>query len=351
MGYLVLENGKVFEGRLIGSKANIIGEVVFNTGMTGYEEIISDPSYRGQMVTLTYPLIGNYGINYEDMESARPQVTGLIVREMCELPSNWRSQSTLDAYLAAHNISGIQGIDTRDLTKTIREFGTMRGIICQQLPTEEELLLMKQYEIRNPIKEVSTKEKYRIEGSGKRVAVIDLGLKRSILKCLAKRDLDLTIFPEFVTVEEILSENFDGLVLTNGPGDPKDNAEIIKNLQKMLGKIPIFGICMGHQLLALAHGANTIKLKYGHRGSNHPVKDLLSGKMYISCQNHSYAVEESSLPEHSIISFINWNDKTVEGVIYNDCCFGVQFHPEAGAGPNDAGFLFDEFIGLMEKGV
>ncbi len=351
MGYLVLENGKTFEGRLIGSKQSIIGEVVFNTGMTGYEETITDPSYCGQIVALTYPLIGNYGINYEDMESAKPQISALIVRELCELPSNWRSQSTLDNYLAEHNISGIQGIDTRDLTKTIREFGTMRGIISPTMPTEEQMAEMRRYVILNPIQEVSTKEKYRIEGSSKRVAVIDFGLKRSILNCLSKRDLDLTIFPQAVTAEEILAENFDGVVLTNGPGDPKDNTEIIKNLKKLLGKVPMFGICMGHQLLALAHGADTFKLKYGHRGSNHPVKDLLTGKMYISCQNHSYAVEESSLPAHSIISFINWNDHTIEGVIYNDCSFGVQFHPEAGAGPNDAGFLFEEFVALMERGI
>ncbi|MDD4315963.1 MAG: carbamoyl phosphate synthase small subunit [Clostridia bacterium] len=349
MGYLVLENGKIFKGNLIGSKKNVIGEVVFNTGMTGYEEIITDPSYKGQIVAMTYPLIGNYGVNYEDMESICPQVKGMVVRELCEMPSNWRSQNTLDGYLAEHNITGIQGIDTRDLTKTIREFGTMRGIICDSLPTEQQLTEMRQYAIINPIKEVSVKEKYHVAGSGKKIAVLDVGLKHSILYCLSKRNLDLTVFPEFTTAEEILSGGFDGLMLTNGPGDPKDNADIVENLRKMLGKIPIFGICMGHQLLALAHGGNTVKLKYGHRGSNHPVKDLLTGKMYITCQNHSYAVEETGLPKNSIISFINWNDKTVEGVIYSDKCFSVQFHPEASAGPNDAGFLFDEFVALMDE--
>lgn len=350
MGYLVLENGKSFKGKLIGSKTNTIGEVVFNTGMTGYEEIITDPSYYGQIVTMTYPLIGNYGVNSEDIESSHPQVKALIVRELCDFPSNWRSERSLEELLIEHNITGIQGIDTRDLTKAIRDNGTMRGIICNELPTEQELKEMREYNILNPIKEVSCKESYRIKGNGKKVAVMDFGLKRNILHCLRLRDLDLTVVPEFTTAEEILNGGYHGVMLTNGPGDPKDNEEVINNIQKMMGKIPIFGICMGHQLMALAAGGNTIKLKYGHRGSNHPVKDLKTGKMYITSQNHSYAVDKDHMPKGGEISFINWNDKTVEGVDYKDMkCFSVQFHPEASAGPNDAGYLFDRFVDLMEK--
>lgn len=350
MGFLVLENGKSFKGKLIGSKTNVIGEVVFNTGMTGYEEIITDPSYYGQIVTMTYPLIGNYGVNSEDVESPKPQVKGLIVRELCDFPSNWRSEMTLEELLIKHNITGIQGLDTRDLTKTIRENGTMRGIICQDIPSEEELKQMKSYSIINPIKKVTCKESYRLKGNRKKVAVMDFGLKRNILFCLRKRDLDLTIVPENTTAEEILNGGYDGVMLTNGPGDPKDNIEIIKNIQKMLGKIPIFGICMGHQLIALAAGGNTIKLKYGHRGGNHPVKCLKTAKMHITSQNHSYAVDPDNIPAGGEISFINWNDKTVEGVDYKDMkCFSVQFHPEASSGPNDAGYLFDDFVDLMEK--
>lgn len=350
MGFLVLENGKTFPGKLIGSKKNVIGEVVFNTGMTGYEEIITDPSYYGQIVTMTYPLIGNYGVNSEDIESSRPQVKALVVRELCDYPSNWRSERTLNDLLIEYDITGIQGLDTRELTKTLRGYGTMRGIICQELPSPQELDKMMKYSIVNPVQKVSCKESYTIKGNAKKVAVMDFGLKRNILYCLRKRDLDLTILPENTTAEEILNGGYDGLVLTNGPGDPKDNKEIIKNIKKMLGKIPMFGICMGHQLMALAAGGNTVKLKYGHRGGNHPVKCLETGKMFITSQNHSYAVDADNLPNNAKVSFINWNDKTVEGVDYKDMkCFSVQFHPEASAGPNDAGYLFDRFVDLMNK--
>lgn len=350
MGFLVLENGEYFKGKLFGNKQNSIGEVVFNTSMTGYEEIVTDPSYYGQIVTMTYPLIGNYGVNPEDVESSHPYIKGLIVREICEQPSNWREEGKIDDFLKTFGVTGIYGIDTRALTKMIRSAGTMKGIICNELPTDNELCEMKKYTIKNPIQKISIKEPYEIIGKNKkRVAVMDFGLKNNILKCLNQRGVDLTIVPENMTAEEILKGNFDGIMLTNGPGDPKDNDEIVNNIKKILGKIPVFGICMGHQLLALAHGGNTVKLKYGHRGSNHPVKDLRTGKMYITSQNHGYAVEEKGLPKDSKVSFINWNDKTVEGVEYpNTKSFSVQFHPEASAGPNDASYLFDDFIKLMD---
>ena len=349
MAYLTLENGKTFKGKLIGSKTSAIGEVVFNTGMTGYQETITDPSYYGQIVTMTYPLIGNYGVNIEDLESAFPQVKAFVVRELCEIPSNWRSIGTLDDYLKTHNITGIQGVDTRELTRIIRENGTMRGIISEEEPTSAELEEMKNYQIKDAMASVSCKEKYTIEVNNYNVAVIDYGLKRNILKHLKDRGLNLTVFPLDVKAETILNGGFDGVMLTNGPGDPKDNPEVIENLRNMLGKIPIFGICMGHQILALANGGNTKKLKYGHRGANHPVKDLINNKMYITSQNHGYVVEEESLPEGAKVTFVNWNDKTVEGVSYNNNSFSVQFHPEASAGPNDAGYLFDNFMELMDR--
>ena len=349
MGYLTLENGTSFKGKLIGSKQSAIGEVVFNTGMTGYQETLTDPSYFGQIVTMTYPLIGNYGVNADDLESIKPQVKAFVVREMCEIPSNWRSTGTLDDYLKEWNITGIQGIDTRELTKMIRDNGTMRGIITEEKPTASELEKMKNYQIKDAIKSVTCKEKYTIKGDKHNVAVIDYGLKLNILKKLRDQNFNLTIFPADVKPETILGGGFDGVMLTNGPGDPKENSEVIDNLKELIGKIPIFGICLGHQLLALAYGGNTIKLKYGHRGANHPVKDLINNTMYITSQNHGYAVEQDSLPQSAKVTYVNWNDQTVEGVEYDDTCFSVQFHPEASAGPKDAESLFDKFKELMDK--
>lgn len=349
MGYLVLENGKYFKGKLIGSKKSTIGEVVFNTGMTGYEQIITDPSYYGQIVVMTYPLIGNYGINIEDIESSIPQVKALVVRELCDLPSNWRSEKSLDEFLIENDITGLQGIDTRDLTKAILASGSQKGIICKELPCAEELRRMQQYKIPKPVSIVSTKEKYEIKGNSKKVAVIDFGLNKNILTSLKNRNLDIKVFPEKTTAEEILSGGFDGVLLTNGPGNPNDNTEIIKNIQKLFGKIPMFGICLGHQLILLSQGGSVSKLKCGHRG-NYPVKNLKTNKMYITSQNHSYIVEEKDLPKNAETNFINWNDKTIEGIVYpNERCFSVQFHPESNTGPNDAGYLFDDFVILMTK--
>ena len=349
MGFLVLENGKYFQGKLFGSKNNVIGEVVFNTSMTGYEEIITDPAYYGQIVAMTYPLIGNYGVNSEDVESSSPKIKGLVVRELCDYPSNWRSERTLEQYLIKHNITGIQGLDTRDLTKTLRDNGVMNGIICNELPTQAELKQMKEYAIKNPVKEVAVKEKYHIKGNEKKkIAVIDLGHKKYILNGLCQMDFDITVFPPLTSADEILSGDFKGLVITDGPGDPIDNADTIKNIGLLLGKLPILGISMGHQLLALALGGRVIKLKYGHRGSNQPIKNLLSGKMSITSQNHGYVVDASSLPDYVKVSWINWNDKTVEGIICDKFKgLGAQFHPVLDDKIDNDG-IFNNFAAMMD---
>jgi len=353
MAYLTLEDGKTFEGILFGKKADVIGEVVFNTGMTGYQEVLTDPSYHGQIVTMTFPLIGNYGINSIDPESAHPQVKGFIVRELCELPSNSFSDGKLNDYLIENNISGIYQIDTRALTRRVREKGVMRGIITENAPTDAQIADMKAYECKNPVNTVTCAESFRYNASIKeakhKVAVLDFGLKLNILRSLDKRGCDLTVFPAKTPAETILAGGFDGLMLTNGPGDPEDNIEAIENLKKLTGKLPIFGICLGHQLMALAGGASTFKLKYGHRGANHPVKDLDKDRVYITSQNHGYSVEPKSLPKNAVVTHVNWNDQTIEGIKYTDIpAFSVQFHPEAAPGPEDSAYLFDEFVSLME---
>jgi carbamoyl-phosphate synthase small subunit len=350
MAILTLEDGTRFEGQSFGAKTDIIGEVVFNTGMTGYQEVLTDPSYCGQIVTMTYPLIGNYGINDIDPESAKPQVSGFIVREVCSQPSNWRSEGDLNAYLESHGICGLYGIDTRALTRIIREKGTMLGIITQGEPTEEQITKMKAYTCSMPVDVVTSEKKYDYSGGEMKVAVLDFGLKRNIIRSLEKRGCAVTVFPARTHAKDILSGGFDGLMLTNGPGDPKDNAEVIENLKKLIGKLPIFGICLGHQLLALAMGADTEKLKYGHRGSNHPVKDLDKDRVYITSQNHGYTIVEDTLPGSMVVSHRNWNDQTIEGIRYKDQdMFTVQFHPEASPGPEDTAYLFDEFIDMMRN--
>ncbi len=350
MAILTLEDGTTFKGKSFGAKKDVAGEVVFNTGMTGYQEVLTDPSYCGQIVTMTYPLIGNYGINQEDIESAHPQVSGFIVREVCEEPSNWRSEGGLSKYLEDHDICGLYGIDTRALTRIIREKGTMRGIITQSEPTKEQIKSMKEYACTLPVDVVTCKEKYEYCAGDIKVAVIDYGLKRNIIRSLKKRNCAVTVFPARTPAKEILDGGFDGVMLTNGPGDPKDNEEVIENLKQLAGKLPIFGICLGHQLLALAMGADTEKLKYGHRGSNHPVKDLDKDRVYITSQNHGYTIVEETLPEGLKVSHRNWNDRTIEGINYtNQDIFTVQFHPEASPGPEDTAYLFDEFIAMMKK--
>ena len=350
MAILTLEDGTRFVGQSFGAQSDTPGEVVFNTGMTGYQEVLTDPSYCGQIVTMTYPLIGNYGVNDIDPESAKPQVNGFIVREVCEQPSNWRSEGGLDQYLKDNGIAGLSGIDTRALTRIIREKGTMRGIITQGEPTSEQLQAMKGYVCDMPVDKVTCPEQYAYCDGDIKVAVLDFGLKRNIVRSLKKRGCAVTVFPARTRAQEILSGDFDGIMLTNGPGDPKENKEVIENVKQLIGKKPIFGICLGHQLLALAMGADTEKLKYGHRGANHPVKDLNKDRVYITSQNHGYTVIEETLPSGCAVSHRNWNDGTVEGIAYSDHdMFTVQFHPEASPGPEDTAYLFDEFLCRMRK--
>ena len=350
MAFLVLEDGTVYEGKGFGRTDSVVGEVVFNTGMTGYQEVLTDPSYAGQIVMMTYPLIGNYGVNWEDPESMRPQVKGFIVRELCQVPSNWYSESTLDDYLKTFGIMGIEGIDTRSITRKIRNHGTMRGILTSERPTEAQLAEMMGYRITDPVKQVTCEQTFELPGPGLRVAVMDFGLKASILKSLRQRGCHLTVHRADDSAEKILAGHPDGVMLTNGPGDPKDNVEVIEEIKKLTGKVPIFGICLGHQLMALACGADTERLRYGHRGSNHPVKDLEMDRIFITSQNHGYTIVEDTMPANATVSHRNWNDGTIEGVVYHDHpTFTVQFHPEAAPGPRDTAYLFDRFMKLMEE--
>ncbi|NLK96017.1 MAG: glutamine-hydrolyzing carbamoyl-phosphate synthase small subunit [Clostridiales bacterium] len=341
---LILENGMEFEGKAFGHLKDSVGEVVFTTGMTGYQEVLTDPSYYGQIVTMTYPLIGNYGINLEDMESNSPKVRGFIVREKCNMPNNFRCELELETFLKAHKIVGLEGIDTRALTKVLRNNGTMKGIIAlEELDQETIKEKLDGFSNRDAVKEVTTKKVYTIEGKGKHVAVIDFGVKNNILRCFKKRGCKLTVFPASVSAEEILAIDPDLVFLSNGPGDPEDLPEAIENIRKLIGKKPITGICLGHQLLALALGGETKKLKFGHRGCNHPVKDLETNKVTITSQNHGYVVEK--LPEDMIITHTNINDVTVEGMKHKSLpIFSVQFHPEACAGPQDSEYIFDKFM-------
>lgn len=349
---LALEDGTQFVGQSVGATGTCIGEVVFETGMTGYLEVLTDPSFVGQLVTMTYPLIGNYGVNTEDQESSKPHVKGFIVRELCDEPSNFRSQETLNNYLKRHNIIGIQGIDTRALTRILRNKGTMNGVIS----TDTDFLLedwiekLQNHKLINPVEQVTSKEVVHIEGKGRRVAILDYGAKTSIIDCLIKRNCDLYVFPAASEADAILEVEPDGIMLSNGPGNPKDCAFQIDVLRKLVGIKPMFGICLGHQLAALAYGADTGKLKYGHRGGNHPVKDLANNRTYITSQNHGYVVLAEKLDsKKAVVSHININDGTVEGIRYLDTpTFTVQFHPEASPGPKETEYLFDQFMALID---
>lgn len=383
--FLILEDGTVFEGTHIGADKEIISEIVFNTSMAGYLEVLTDPSYAGQAVCMTYPLIGNYGVCREDMESRKLWPDAFIVRELSRIPSNFRCDASIQEILEEYGIPGIAGIDTRALTKILREKGTMNGCITtnEDYVMDEVLKRLKEYDMGNVVDIVTCKEKYTLEGTkelsengpvsgsarytgekekrpslvrtlngaGKKVALLDLGAKDNIAKSLAARGCEVTIYPARTSAEEILGDKPDGIMLSNGPGDPKVCTEVIANVRKLYeSDTPIFAICLGHQLMALATGADTFKMKYGHRGGNHPVKDLATGRVYISSQNHGYVVDMDKLdPQIATPAFINVNDGTCEGLAYTGKnIFTVQFHPEACPGPQDSGYLFDRFIQMME---
>ncbi|HWP98756.1 MAG TPA: carbamoyl phosphate synthase small subunit [Syntrophomonadaceae bacterium] len=352
--YIVLENGEIFKGESFGAAGETVGEIVFTTGMTGYLETLTDPSYYGQIVVQTFPLIGNYGIIPSDFESSFPKLKAYIVREWCQFPSNFRSEGELDAFLKMHNIVGVYGIDTRELTRMIREVGVMNAKITTTLDDLDEILAeIRNYRIINAVQKVCTGEISISEGApgGYKVVLWDFGAKENIRRELMKRGCEVVTVPAFTTAQEIVNLKPDGIMLSNGPGDPADNEEIIKEMVKLTDSgIPIFGICLGHQLLALAQGAKTAKLKYGHRGANQPVKDLKTGRVYITSQNHGYAVVTDSIPAQAALRFINANDETCEGIEYQNMpAFSIQFHPEASAGPLDTSYLFDQFMDLMRK--
>ena len=352
--FLILEDGTVFTGQSIGAPREVISEIVFNTSMTGYLEVLTDPSYAGQAVVMTYPLIGNYGICYEDMESDRPWLDAFIVRELSRIPSNFRSEDTIQNFLLKYDIPGIAGIDTRALTKILREKGTMNGCITtdEHYQIDDILPKLKAYTTGKVVEKVTCKEKYVLEGDGPKVALLDLGAKRNIARSLNERGCEVTVYPALTSAEEILAANPDGIMLSNGPGDPKECTSVIEEIRKLYASdVPIFAICLGHQLMALANGADTHKMKYGHRGGNHPVRDLSNGRVYISSQNHGYVVDTDNLdPSVAVPAFENVNDGTNEGLSYTGKnIFTVQYHPEACPGPRDSAYLFDRFMKMMEE--
>lgn len=397
--FLILEDGTVFTGTSFGAAKEVISEIVFNTSMAGYPEVLTDPSYAGQAVCMTYPLIGNYGVCLEDMESVRPWPDALIVRETCHVPSNFRSDESLGAFMKKYDIPGIAGIDTRALTKLLREIGTMNGMITTDEHYDLQIILpqLKKYTCGKVVEKVTCKEKYTVPGAkdlsengpisghaffdsneyekyqdgdksckekrpslvrslngqGLKIGLLDVGLKENIVRSLSMRGCDVTVYPAWTPAAEILADQPDGIMISNGPGDPKECTSIIAEVRKLYeSNVPIFAICLGHQLMALATGSDTFKLKYGHRGGNHPVKDLTTGRVYISSQNHGYAVDESSVnPAIAEPLFVNVNDGTNEGLIYKGKnIFTVQFHPEACPGPQDSGFLFDRFLENIKEG-
>lgn len=344
--FLILEDNTVFEGYRFGADTDSIGELVFTTGMGGYIETLTDPSYYGQIVLQTFPLIGNYGMIEDDFEG-RCCVKGYVVREWCDTPSNFRSQYDIDTFLKSHNIPGIYGVDTREITKIIREHGVMNAILTDTPP--ESLEDVKNFKIVNAVKSVTTgaAEHFPAEKKRYNVTLIDYGAKKNIIRELTKRGCEVTVVPSSTPAEDILRSKPDGIMLSNGPGDPAENTECIEELKKLFGKVPIFGICLGHQLLALANGGKTVKLKYGHRGVNQPAKETFGERTYITSQNHGYAVLSESV-QNGKVTFINANDGTCEGIDYpENRAFSVQFHPEACSGPHDTAFLFDQFISRM----
>lgn len=349
--YLILEDGHVFEGVSFGAQKEMISEFVFNTSMTGYLEVLTDPSYAGQSVVMTYPLIGNYGVCLDDQESDKPYVEGFVVNELARLGSNFRKNMDLEDYLIEHDIPGIQGIDTRFLTKLIRNEGCMNGMITTHHyhDLSEVLEKIKAFQVKGVVKKTTCQKPYTLGEGNKKVALYDFGAKKNIAKELVKRGCQVTVFPAFTPASTILQGNYDGIMLSNGPGDPSECVEIIEEMKLLVKSgLPIFAICLGHQLMALAHGFETEKLKYGHHGANHPVKDLKTNRVYISTQNHNYVVKDQIDPYIAQAWFKNVNDGTIEGIEYkHENIKTVQFHPEACAGPLDTGYLFDEFIKMM----
>lgn len=350
---LLLEDGTLFTGKSFGAEGESVGEVVFNTGITGYQEVLSDPSYCGQIVTMTYPLIGNYGIARDDFESVRPFIHGFVVRQHEDIPSNWRAEYSLGRLLKEYGIVGISDIDTRMLTRRIRHHGVMKGILTTSNKSVAELMeQMKSAPLMtDQVSRVSTKSVFSSPGSKERVVLVDFGAKSGILRDLTKRGCDVVVVPQDTTADQIRRLVPDGILLSNGPGDPKDVPHAVNMIRELLGEFPIFGICLGHQLFALACGADTEKLKFGHRGGNHPVKDLLSGRCYITSQNHGYTVKEDSIAGTDLeVTHINNNDKTIEGLRHKTHpAFSVQYHPEASPGPFDSSYLFDDFLDLIRK--
>jgi carbamoyl-phosphate synthase small subunit len=360
---LVLEDGTVFEGQAIGAPGTAVGEVVFSTSMTGYQEMLTDPSYAGQLLTLTYPLIGNYGVTVEDFESDALQVSGFIVKQLCEAPSNWRSGGSLQALLEEHGVVGIQGIDTRALTRRLRVQGVMMGVLTSELTAGEALQRLQNspdYTSINFVRKVTTPKPYVWDVTasppkGRRVlevALVDCGVKYNILRSLAEQAVRTTVFPCTASAEEILERNPDGVAFSPGPGDPKHLEDVVRTARSLIhsGR-PVFGICLGNQIVGKAFGADTFKLRFGHRGGNHPVKELETGRVYITSQNHGYAVDPAGLEKSGLeVSHVNLNDGTVEGLRHRELpVFTIQYHPEANPGPRDSNYLFDRFVAAMER--
>jgi len=355
-GIIYLEDGTYYVGKGFGKIGTSVGELVFNTSMTGYQEILTDPSYAGQIINMTYPLIGNYGVNEQENENKHKKIyaRGMIVKEVSNNPSNHMSEKSLDEMLKSIGIVGIYGVDTRAITKKIRNCGVLKCVISNEDLTIDELKeYLDKYEITDDyMEEVSTKEVIHIKGEGFKVAVLDFGAKSNIINNLKERNCDITIFPYNASFEDIMSINPDGVFLSNGPGDPKTVVCAIENSKKLMNVVPIFGICLGHQILALAVGGDTYKMKYGHRGGNHGVYDIDKDKSYITSQNHGYAVDPESIKDKDmIVTHVNLNDNTIEGMKHKNLpVFSVQFHPEGAPGPDDSSYLFDKFIDIMKEG-